>query len=340
MRSVAKVTTVLAAAAALALSAAGPAAADPTNPAFTPAAADHVAVGSDTTQDVMNSLSRLYNAANPGKPRLASYDAVGSATFTVTGCGSLARPNGSSAGVSALLAPANSTNCIDVARSSRGPRTGSGATFYAFGRDGVTWAKTATSNAPANLTTANLRAIYQCAATARNWTAFGGRAGTIVPTLPQAQSGTRAFFLAAIALTDAQVGSCVQSGTTAVFQENQGGILQGSANAIAPYSAANWSAQSRAVAPDQRQGAVLGNVNGTAPLASGSVNPAFSAAFSRTVFNAVKTSRTATFDPIFGGAGYFCTTAAQNEVARFGFGRLAATASGARPACGAKSTGI
>lgn len=331
MRLATKATLTLATSIAALTAVMGPASADPS---FTPSTSDYVAVGSDTTQDVMNSLASKYNTANPGKPRIASYNATGTATIVpASGCASTTRPDGSGAGISALLA--DTTGCIDVARSSRGPKTGSGATFFAYGRDGVAWAKTATSNAPANLTTANLRAIYSCAPTARNWTAFGGASGTILPKLPQAASGTRAFFLTAIGVTTP--GSCVQTGETATFQENQGGILGGSANALAPYSAAKWAAQAKGASTDRRAGAVLGKVNGTTAVVNGALNPSFSSTFSRTIYNVTKTSRVTTFRPVFGPSGYFCSTAGQSEVARFGFGKLSSTTA---VRCGSETTGV
>ena len=57
----------------------------------------------------------------------------------------------------------------------------------------MTYATNATSNAPSNLTTAQLNAIYTCTDT--NWSQVGGKSAPIDAQLPQTSSGTRAFFL-------------------------------------------------------------------------------------------------------------------------------------------------
>ena len=106
---------------------AGPASADP--------ASTYVAVGSDTTQDVMDAFATSigggtlgsWDAVNPGDPA-NPHDTIN----PKAGC-SMTRPNGSGEGLSALrksinpstgaaqLANAPEANCVDIARSSSGP---------------------------------------------------------------------------------------------------------------------------------------------------------------------------------------------------------------------------
>jgi phosphate transport system substrate-binding protein len=102
------------------------------DPASTPTT--YVAVGSDTTQDVMNAI-----AANIGGNAIGSWNAVNPAggpphdiIAPKAGC-SFARPNGSGEGVAALRysvnpnsgatppSPPPQPGCVDIARSSSGP---------------------------------------------------------------------------------------------------------------------------------------------------------------------------------------------------------------------------
>src|SRR6185437_9765573 len=124
------------------------------------------------------------------------------------GCAKIARPNGSSGGITALTTQNANTGkspCMDFARSSRdrastdpvfGP---GGISFIALGGDAVTYATFPGSNAPANLTTAQLFKIYTCAVT--NWKQVGGKNAPIKAFIPQSGSGTAKFFLAAVGIT-------------------------------------------------------------------------------------------------------------------------------------------
>ena len=138
---------------------AGPALADPT--------CQEVAVGSDTTQVVMDQYSVdlssnflcSYDATDPllGPPATGaiqeiSYEKGFNATEPSLSCPTMERPNGSTAGVTALrqsinpnsqvgspLSPAPATGCIDIARSSSGPtsNTGGALTYIPFAEDAV-----------------------------------------------------------------------------------------------------------------------------------------------------------------------------------------------------------
>src|SRR5580658_1517606 len=239
-----------------------------------------VGVGSNTIQNLMNQLSIDYNSSKPTPPApMYSWDSLNPKTgaddlaiATKKGCSSIERPNGSGAGLAALILNAKVTYtvtvkhkkhkitayCIDFSRSSspRGstapPKGPGGVVYVALAKDAVTWASNAGSNAPSNLTTADLANIYNCVDT--NWSDFGGKNATIDAQLPQTSSGTRKFFLAQIGVT--APGSCVNSapGESATTpapngnypEENEGvnPFLQGP-NVIYPYSVGAYLAETQ-----------------------------------------------------------------------------------------------
>jgi phosphate transport system substrate-binding protein len=160
-------------------------------------------------------------------------------------------PNGSGAGLNYLKAETGGTGpnpvggtetagqnfgCLDVARSSGGPRglSNDPASFeyYAFALDAVSWATTS-MKAPATLTTAQLQGIYKCTIT--DWSQIqGGGSGPIQRYLPNPASGTRKFFISNVlqlgsyTATDEAAGTnCpavkgdgVVSGTGPILEEN------------------------------------------------------------------------------------------------------------------------
>jgi ABC-type phosphate transport system substrate-binding protein len=250
---------------ALAAASAAPALADP--PAgVTPRASDVAGVGSDTIQYLLDQFSNDYNLAHQGASSLLySWDATnpvtgqaGDAVATKAGCAAIARPDGSSAGVSALEAnvtdPASPADyCIDYAGSSRAPSASDpacingGLCFIALAGDAVTWASrdaaSGGTDAPASLTTAQLRNIYLCKIT--NWDKVGGRNAPIRAFLPQTSSGTRTFWLTALGggVTPINPGHCV-SDLRNTLQDNQGvNPALNSPEAIVPYSVADYLAQ-------------------------------------------------------------------------------------------------
>lgn len=186
------VAAVIAGASALSVSLSTPALADPLG--------SLVAVGSDTTQDVMNGIAQ---AITPGL--LASYDAVDPATGltrsntlvvngnTVVaaqikgkpGTSPIPRPNGSGDGLNALRgargtaasagAPYNTgvtANSVDIARSSSGPGSATKGVngtvqFIPFALDAVTYATQGngtsnTSNIVDDFTKTQLSSLYNC----------------------------------------------------------------------------------------------------------------------------------------------------------------------------------
>lgn len=241
--------------------------------------------GSDTTQDVMAALATQYNADptnNPdpdtivnvlsveASPKTAPADAncVAKTYHTPAGPGEVLAPNGSSAGRNALKDSVNAGDgCIDIARSSGAPRAiGQDlATFkyVAFAMDAMAYAS-ASSKAPANLTLAQFRGIYNCTYT--DWSQVGGSAGPIQRYYPQTNSGTWQFFLSdLLGGADPRLvstGSCPAAIST---QENTGEVIANNGDqekAIVGYSAGNWVAQARGTAPDQRQGQTIRSLDG------------------------------------------------------------------------------
>ncbi|GAA4624724.1 substrate-binding domain-containing protein [Actinoallomurus vinaceus] len=325
--------------------AASPAFADPPS---APATGDIVGTGSDTTQDVLNGLSAAYDATGPAA-KLYSWDATPQPS-TITpksGCASINRPDGSGAGIAALNN--DTAGCLDFARSSR-PSNASETNlkFIPFAKDAVTYAgtSTTTSHVVNGLSIGDLKDIYLCNKT--NWNQFGGADAPIVPILPNPNSGTRAFFLQQLGGgTAISPGACVingfRSGTTTIIQENDAreltlalGSGQSADDAVLPFSVAKfiWYGRQTPVA-DQRGtaaahsvkdsgGTVVNPINGTVP--NESLNTGFtSTTLTRNVFNVVKLVGGAVpskFAPIFNRTGYVCSTAGQNVVANYGFGKL------------------
>ena len=332
-KTAAKLLTAAALATSLVSIASGTALADPT---VVPATADIVGVGSDTTQTILNQFSTDYNAYLTGlgdttSPRLYSFDATGSATITAkAGTTAFNRPNGSGAGITALNQTSPSVLPVDFARSSRAPQTGDLTTdiFVGFAKDAVTWSATATSNAPANLTTANLKGIYD--GTYLTWGAVPGYTGaaplaTIKPYLPQTSSGTRSFFLKAIGVTT--VGANVVTGP----EENEGtNAALNDPNVIFPYSVGHYIGQvygGHSSGTDAAGVLGLRNINGLAPLTAGhTINPTFAnPVYGRTLYNVVRdaewtaaTVKGTALRNIFGTSGWICTNGAA-DITSYGF---------------------
>ena len=251
--------------------AAAPALADPPK-GVVPRAADAVGVGSDTVGYLLDQLSRDYDKAHPKAATLLySWDDVDPATGKTGGpietkatCAKIARPDGSSAGISALEAgttdPSSPAHfCIDYAGSSRAPQAGDpgcvtgGVCFIRLAADAVTWAARAAASggadAPASLTVAQLKNIFLCKVT--NWATVGGKKAAIKPFLPQPASGVTASWLRALGggKTPITPGACV-SDENGTLQDNQGiGAVLDSPSVIVPYSVAAYIAQAYHDAP-------------------------------------------------------------------------------------------
>jgi ABC-type phosphate transport system substrate-binding protein len=125
-------------------------------------------------------------------------------------------PNGSGSGRAALIADSN--GCLDVARSSSYPSGGTGVCasagdpagcleMWAIAIGAVDWATFPGTHAPATLTPAQIKGIYDCGPdlanpptvghgipAITNWNQVGGSNAPIIRYLPQTGSGTRGFF--------------------------------------------------------------------------------------------------------------------------------------------------
>jgi ABC-type phosphate transport system substrate-binding protein len=352
-------TVALAGAAAVALSgiAIGAASADPTfNPVLT---TDIVAGGSDTLTPLFDQWSKDY-VPTSGVGRLASWDAVppagGSANIQAkndANCVSEPRPNGSGAGISELNKNVQTTDghfCWDIARSSR-PITANDGTVssIALAEDGITYALNGTTNGVANLTLAQLGDIYSCTAGATTWNGSligGSSADTIVPVLPQGNSGTRATFLSKIGVTTP--GSCVVNadGTQAI-EENEGndntfitgvdhnGVQHNTADLIWPYSIGEFISQvDKKTQTDVHGNAVLQSMKTSrgvseAPVINpGTTNASINTAFPllRTLFAVVRGNSGTVpvyLQPLLGNndnSGWVCSNAtAQADITNLGF---------------------
>jgi ABC-type phosphate transport system substrate-binding protein len=274
-----------------------PAMADPINShgkKVTPAAYDIVSVGSESLAFINDQLSFNYNKTvkhhGPSHPYYYSWDGVPAGDPNNTqqvvtlkkGCKFL-RPDGSSAGIIALSTYGTTKYkgkkypCVDFARSSRGQQGGDpnfapgGAGFEALFQDAVTYSVTSNSNAPNNLTEAQLAEVFGCTVPMTTYPISGGGSVTydpntwgallgptakdptadIDPILPQQGSGTLSFFtgVLGIAKTEPKCGTAFNDTVTQEPEENEGidpGFLVGgkpNPNVIFPFSVGVWLAQ-------------------------------------------------------------------------------------------------
>ena len=266
LRSVPRRTALVAAAAVLGVAAATAVIAVTNGPPDTSRAVHYAALagaGSDTTVDLFAALSAPI-------PDLGSVDARQSGPVTTKDpqanrdC-TITRPAGDGDAVRALVAAqaaprdTGAPACLDFARTSTdasGEFAGAGLTWVPFARDAVTFVQRADSPNPRSLSTAALRAVYTCADTAYR------------PLLPPAGSGLRVAFLAAIGLADAPGFAAAHPCVTDVDRlvDSDGQALTDPRH-IAPYSVAQYLAQTGGAEPDLHGTALLGLVDGVAPAA-------------------------------------------------------------------------
>ncbi|MFC5799721.1 hypothetical protein [Streptomyces formicae] len=287
-----------------------PAQADPAAGVFRPV----VAVGSDTTQYVMNGIGAAGGT-------IASYDATGSATIDTRAaagvCDAVARPNGSSAGINALNA--DTADCIDAARSSRLPNNTSTTdlSWYRFALDGVTAAVRNDSGLVAHsFTKAELQSIYKCETTEVDGI-------TVFPLLPQAGSGTRTYWAGEMGISATTPPSCVKDvdADGVAVQEHDGSALKREGD-ITPYSIAQYIAQGNGLAgvPDRRADAELVAVDGVAPIVSNTLNTAFG--IKREVFNVIETARVGEANLVKAFIGSTSDSCNSSVITTYGFGTL------------------
>lgn len=254
-------------------------------------------VGSDTTEGVMQGMSEVVKIG--GTKVLASYDAKGpnittKDPATLPACSNLARPNGSTAGRTALLNSLNANGgagdgCYDFARSSNLNLNAANPdlTYVPFGVDGLTFAITGTSNLPRSLAKQDIVDIYKCVYP------------DFKPLLVQAGSGTRQSWLQYLGITEAQLSTfpCIKDVKNGQpVQEHDGRPLDD--DSIMPFAIAQYIAQGAGTMQDVRGRALLGVIDGTYPL---SLNLGF--ANKRDMYNIVPTSKigTAPWSTVFVG---------------------------------------
>ncbi|MFC4086483.1 substrate-binding domain-containing protein [Amycolatopsis samaneae] len=206
-------------------------------------------------------------------------------------------PDGSSAGKAALDASAAALDGkYEIARSSSERGANDPATFeyYGFGRDAVTWSSSSTgAGAGLPLTLAQLRGVYDGSIT--NWSQVGGTNAAIKVYLPQVGSGTLSFFTKNVLKFD----PTTKPVTITRFQENDATSIDAAnrANAIAPFSVAQWIAQGNGVTSDKRAGFTVNRLTGAGSDgdlvtgSAGSYKPAFADTFigSRIVYYVLDT---------------------------------------------------
>lgn len=247
-----------------------------------PVSNGYVLVGSDTLQDSTNAI--LNGTSIGGAPvrvtsggnTLGSFDAFGSpAIQTKSGGAYFGRPAGSGAGVNALRASITGANYsgnagvparqitgqVDIARSSSSAGSNANSNgllaYVPYGRDAVSYAYNSSNSDLANLTTAQLKQIYE----ANSPVTIGST--VVKPRIPQNGSGTRSFFLSAIGVST--LGSTVPD-TNNTTAENDATVL--AADEIIPFSAASWVAQANGATGINTTTAAnvhLGSPNGVAP---------------------------------------------------------------------------
>jgi phosphate transport system substrate-binding protein len=191
----------------------------------------------------------------------------------------------------------------------------------------------------ADLTVAQLRAIYSCELT--NWNQAGGRDATILRYLPPAGSGTRSFFVGTVLGAEPST----DCGAVKTAGENDGSAVPATDRdaAILPYSVAQWVAQANTASTDNRDGITIGALAGEHPVAgpdaAGRYRPNTAAINGtipgvRTVYNILDTRlpshgqalRIVGFDT--DGPGFLCSGTTATTLTEYGFTPLPADATG------------
>jgi len=376
VRKLMSLVAIAAASVTVAALAAAPALADPPTShgrTIVPRTYDIVGVGSDTDDFLLDQLAADYNAAHrtvhsKTHPWIYSWDAVppkhpADLTSTITtkqGCKSVARPDGSGLGLTAFEANVKTGryDCIDFARSAsyrssdplnKGPN---GDLYVRLAEDAETYAVNSTTDAPSNLTPAQLANIFNCTDT--NWNQVGGANAPIDVVLPASTSGTTKFWLKALGISSFPTCATVvqqNEGTASVFTSATTGP-----EAIVPYSVGKYIAQvhhdakcgrkptksQNAFGCDQHGHLQLGKLNlgsagiQAATVGSGSqtrINSKLGETFLRPLYDVVWYATRSTngdhipnrLEPFFASAkskvkGWFCANKqAQQAVVNYGF---------------------
>lgn len=285
-------------------------------------------VGSDTTTPVMNALANDPVAlAISGARQVASYNATGSAQITTKdpavnpNC-TIARPNGSTSGRTALLAsltagPGGTPNgCLQFARASD-LFTGDAnpnLVYIPFAGENVTVAINNASSFPKNVTRAQVTSLFNCSLSVGQKAMF-----------PQSGSGTFAFWVKEIFPSGTMpnpVPACIQNGVdengTTIQEHN--GTLVGPLDMV-PMSVAQWTSQvAGIIAADVRGNTRLIQVDGMNPFGSGfPINRPLFNAITEAAANGDNANSGALQRTVFVGQNALaCSGASSNIMSRFG----------------------
>jgi hypothetical protein len=242
--------------------------------------------GAQTTEGVLNDFcnNKIFDPVT-GNSTCGSWDVEGSSTITTRDpashpeCNNIHRALQGGDGFTQLT---NLPTCYDFARTVTGPPTGApaGFTFIPMATDALTYAVRSDGTVPLNLTDAQLKAIYTCAA---GTSAFK-------PLIGQFGAGNRTLFFQKLGITDSSnyttLHPCVRDkdANGVGLLANDGRVLTDKANLIT-YSSAPYFAQLNRVEPDIHAQAVLGSINGIPPEVLNAQS-----FIARPVYNAVRTS--------------------------------------------------
>lgn len=244
--------------ATLSLGAGSVASADPVDPPTGPR--PHPGVGSGTTHDVMNGFANgvmfsvppfggIVNGA--GFKVLGSWDAMGPTPITYRNsppeCVNVnIRPRGGEPGVDALRGIGFPEQCVDWARTAVQSfvwRSGQNLRYIPYALDTVTYATLGNTKVPKSLSVAQLHSIYKlnvgqalCDGNETN--------GEFKPVLPRPGSDTRVFWLQLIGVTEAQIGTCVNSTQAAAPEEHDCGTIKGDRELV-PFGVAQHISQTQ-----------------------------------------------------------------------------------------------
>jgi phosphate transport system substrate-binding protein len=241
-------------------------------------------------------------------------------------------PNGSGAGITALVN--DTSGCIDYARSSRGSSASdpSSLKFWAYALDAVSWIKfPQNTHGVSTLTPTQLKNIYTCnpstgAPFVSNWNQVGGTAGVIKKYAPQTQSGTYSFVNSKL-LGGATIDqNCNAANKSVLLQEHDATGIPAAqkANAFYVYAVGQYRAQAAGLLVNLTNGSTLGQINGVSPNAA-SINTTAGRFFgTRYIYNVTKTgspSESAALDFVgvkSGGPGYICKNSVASTLQSFG----------------------
>ncbi|GAA1952211.1 hypothetical protein [Kitasatospora viridis] len=342
--------------AALVLGTAAAAQADPPPP---PPQPEVVGVGTEADQTLFNQLSADYNASlaaagDTTSARFYSWDQTGASPIVPKPGGStIVRPDNGRTGLAALND--NTSSTLDFDRSVMQPLLTDPTSddFVALAVDAVSWAAPAGGNAPANLSSADLFGIYDCAIT--NWNqitdiaGYSGPNARIVPVAPQFaagdpngldtyfQSDTATVFNGAVVTTTGsnrqpRLGGCVVDGPA----DNEGtDPVFSNPNTLVPYSAGRYAGQlnGHATTADSPGKLTIRSIDGVSPVEYGALNPDFTATnygyLLEDVVRDAEWNGSADLQNILGPMGWVCNSAtAQADLASEGFQVLPAGACG------------